>query len=132
NSNAASILFLHVSSGKGDKLPVERTNYLQDKAEWIGSYMVHYADGLIETIPVRYGENITHAGCRFQDQLYFAKTVNVADPGSEEPMLASLFEWVCPRPNRQIAYIELQGVGVNPDIFPVLLDVSLVKPPFIE
>jgi hypothetical protein len=64
--------------------------------------------------------------------LYFAKTVNVADPGSEEPMLASLFEWECPRPNRQIAYIELQGVGVKPDIFPVLLDVSLVKPPFVE
>ncbi|MFO7668452.1 MAG: glycoside hydrolase family 20 zincin-like fold domain-containing protein, partial [Bacteroidales bacterium] len=44
NSNAASILFLHVSSGRADKLPVESTHYFQDKAEWIGSYMIHYAD----------------------------------------------------------------------------------------
>ena len=132
HSNAASILFTHVSSGKGEKLSLERTHYFEDKAELIGYYRIHYADGMVEAIPVRYGQNITHAGCGFQDQLYFAKTVNLADPGAEEPALASLYEWVCPRPNRQIDYIDVMGVDAKSEVFPILLEVSLVKPPFVE
>jgi hypothetical protein len=132
NSNAASILFTHVCSGKGEKLSLERTHYLQDKAQLIGYYRVHYADGLVETIPVRYGYNITHAGSGYQDQLYFAKTVNLADPGSEEPFLASLYEWVSSRPNRQIDFIDMMGVDTKSDVFPILLDIAMVKPPFVK
>jgi hypothetical protein len=131
-SNAASILFLHVSSGKGKKLSLESTHYFEDKAELIGYYRIHYADGLVEAVPIRYGLNITHAGSGYQDQLYFAKTVNLADPGASVPVLASLYEWVCPRPNRPIDYIDLMGVDAKSDVFPILLDVTLVKPPFVE
>jgi hypothetical protein len=132
HSNAASILFTHVSSGRGKKISLEKTHYFEDKAELIGYYRIHYADGMVEAIPIRYGLNITHAGSGFQDQLYFAKTINLADPGATRPALASLFEWVCPRPNRQIDFIDLMGVDVKSDVFPILLDISLVKPPFIE
>jgi hypothetical protein len=132
HSNAASILFTHVSSGKGEKLGIDQTHYFEDKTELIGYYRIHYADGLVEAVPIRYGQNITHAGSGYQDQLYFAKTVNLADPGATGPVLASLYEWVCPRPNRQIDYIDVIGVDTKSDVFPILLDVSLVKPPFIE
>lgn len=132
HSNAASILFTHVSSGKGEKLGIDQTHYFEDKIELIGYYRIHYADGLVEAVPIRYGQNITHAGGGYQDQLYFAETVNLADPGAEKPALATLYEWVCPRPNRQIDYIDMMGVDAKSGVFPILLDVSFVKPPFVE
>jgi hypothetical protein len=56
--------------------------------------------------------------------------VKLADSGTGEPVLASLYEWVCPRPNREIESIELTAVDSKSDIYPVLMAVTLVKPPF--
>ncbi len=132
NSNAASILFLHVSSDKGEKLSVEQTHYFEDKAELIGFYRIHYKDGLEESVPIRYGQNITHYGNGYQDQVYFAQTVKLADGSKGEPVLASLYEWICPRPNREIEFIDLIGVDSPSGIFPILLAVTIVKPAFIR
>ncbi|KPL12409.1 MAG: hypothetical protein AMS26_17950 [Bacteroides sp. SM23_62] len=132
NSNAASILFLHVSSGKGEKLSLERTRYFEDKAQLIGYYRVHYKDGLAESVPIRYGQNILHLGNGYQDQIYFAQTVKLSDSGDGEPVLASIYEWVCPRPNREIESIDLIGVDSKSDIYPILLAVTIVKLPFIR
>ena len=132
HSNAASILFLHVSSGRGEKLSLERTHYFEDKAELIGYYRIHYQDGLVESVPVRYGQNISHLGNGYRDQLYFAQTVKLADSDAGEPVLASLYEWVCPRPNREIESVELAGIDSKSGIHPILMAITIVKPPFTE
>ena len=131
-SNAASILFLHVSCGKGRKTITFNTNYPEDAAELIGYYRINYADGFVETAPIRYGQNISEYGGNFSSQLYFAHTVKIAEGKSGEPVVGYAYEWVSPRPNRQIRSIDVVGVESNSGAYPVVLAVTVIKPPFKE
>ncbi len=131
-SNAASILFLHVSAGKGRKTITYNTNYPEDAAELIGYYRINYEDGFVETAPIRYGQNISEYGGNFSSQLYFAHTVKITEDKSGEPVLAYAYEWVSPRPNRQIRSVDIVGVDSKSGAYPVVLAVTVLKPPFKE
>jgi len=131
-TNAASLVFLHVSTKAGENLNTYHSNYPLDTAELLGYYRIRYADGLEEVLPVRYGRNISHAGGDFADQVYFARTVNLQPADGGKPVLAYACEWVNPRPNRRIKAVDLVGVDNKSGAYPVLLAVTAVKPPFEE
>ncbi|HLA41671.1 MAG TPA: family 20 glycosylhydrolase, partial [Candidatus Glassbacteria bacterium] len=71
-TNAASLLFLHLSSAEAERASTYNSNYPEDTAEPLGYYRVRYADGLEETVPIRYGRNIMQLSNDFGDQIYFA------------------------------------------------------------
>jgi len=131
-SNAASLLFLHLSIGKGTKTSTYFSNYPEDTTELLGYYRVRYADGFVDTVPIRYGRNITHFGGGFSDQLYFAQSVNLEIKPAGEPVIAYAYEWINPRPNRVIDSVGLVGAGAESGAYPILLALTLVKPPFNE
>ncbi|MHC4395805.1 MAG: family 20 glycosylhydrolase [Planctomycetota bacterium] len=131
-SNAASLLFLHVSTGKGIKIGPYFSNYPQDTAELLGYYRVKYADGFEQTVPIRYGRNISHYGGNFSDQLYFAHTIKLKEKSTGKPVLAYAYEWINPRPNRRIKSVDMVGVNVKSKAYPVLLAITVVKPPFTQ
>ncbi|HUU27898.1 MAG TPA: glycoside hydrolase family 20 zincin-like fold domain-containing protein [archaeon] len=131
-SNAASLLFLHLSTGKETKHNTYFSNYPEDTAELLGYYRVRYEDGFEETVPIRYGRNISQYGGDFSDQLYFAHTIKLSEDTDGRPVLAYAYEWVNPRPNRLIKSIDLVGVEAKSGVYPVLLALTVVKPPFTE
>ena len=130
DSNAASLLFLHVSTGKGKKTNTYFSNYPEDTAELIGYYRINYQDGFEETVPIRYDRNISCFGGDFSNQLYFAHTVQLAEDKSGAPVVAYACEWISPRPNRRIRSVDLVGVDAESEARPVLLGLTIVKPPF--
>ncbi len=131
-SSAASLLFLQVTTSKGSKHNTYFSNYPEDTAELLGYYRVRYVDGYEETVPIRYGRNISSYGGDFSDQLYFAHTIKLAENPTGEPVLVYACEWVNPRPNRSIKSVDLVGVKAESGAYPVLLGLTVVKPPFTK
>ena len=131
-SSAASMLFLHVCTGKGKKRNTYFSNYPEDTAELLGYYRIHYTDGSEATVPIRFGRNISHYGGDFSNQLYFAHTVNLEEDQDGIPFMAFAYEWINPRPNKQIRSVDLVGVDAESGACPVLLALTIVKTPFIE
>jgi hypothetical protein len=131
-SNAASILFLQVSTGRGERMSTYSSNYPEDTAELLGFYRVKYADGFEETVPIRHSRNIYPYGGGFGDQIYFAHTIKLGEGAGGKPVLAYAYEWVNPRPNREIKSIDLVSAGAKSGAYPVLLGITVVKPPFKE
>ncbi len=128
-SNAASLLFLQVATGSEESTNTYQSNYPHDTAPLVGFYRVHYADGLEESVPIRYGRNIARWDGAYTDQVYYARTVNLGQDKAGKPVLAWAMEWVCPRPNRKIQSVDLVAAGAS-KARPVLLGLTLVKPPF--
>ncbi|MFC1537694.1 family 20 glycosylhydrolase, partial [Gemmatimonadota bacterium] len=131
-SNAASLLFLHVASKRGEHTITYSTNYPEDTAEPLGYYRIKYEDGLVETVPIRYGGNISRHGGGFSNQLYFAHTIKLGEDRDGKPVLAYAYEWINSRPNRRIKSIDLVGIEAKSGAYPVLLALTIVKTPFIE
>ena len=129
-TNASSLIFLQVCTGKGARESTYASNYPEDTAELLGYYMVKYEDGLEESVPIRYGRNILDFGGGFAGQLYFAPAVKLGADKAGKPVLAYAYEWINPRPNRQIKSVSLAGLNVKSSSSPVLLALTAVKPPF--
>ncbi|OGF98593.1 MAG: hypothetical protein A2Z86_05870 [Candidatus Glassbacteria bacterium GWA2_58_10] len=81
-------------------------------------------------MPIRYGRNILDFGGGFAGQLYFAPAVKLGADKAGKPVLAYAYEWINPRPNRQIKSVSLAGLNVKSSSSPVLLALTAVKPPF--
>ena len=131
-ANAASLIFLQVCTGLGERESTYGSNYPEDTAELLGYYRVKYEDGFEETVPIRYGRNILGYGGGFGSQLYFAHTVELGADKAGKAVLAYAYEWVNPRPNRAIKSVDLAGLTIKSSSSPVLLALTAVKPPFTK
>ena len=120
-----SILFLHACAREGANRKAYSSIYdFDDTSELLGWYEVVYEDGLILTIPLRYGFNVLDWGWQqrmenntepkvkySQNQYaYEAPSILVSD-GSGNPVHFFAFEWKNPRYGKVIREINLKAVN---------------------
>lgn len=114
NADASSLIFLHSAAKAGRNVPAyEATWNYDDTADLLGWYEIVYADGLITTVPVRYGLNILERDWGRQIQgartAYEATAViNHLQPGGP-PLTYFAYEWVNPRFGKIIKEVRLRG-----------------------
>lgn len=106
--DVSSIIFLHAAARRG----VDDQGYRQifnhaDTAGLLGWYEVVYEDGLVETVPIRYGVNIFEWSRRYSE-IYFADAVRCGGT-AERPVTFFSFEWTNPRPGKAIQEVRLKG-----------------------
>jgi len=139
-SDVSSLIFLHACDQPGQLLDGFHEIYnTADTAELLGWYEVQYRDGLVETIPIRYGVNILD----WRGQaLYGADVVECARMDGEQAAHFYAFEWRNPRFGRKIQAVHLRGAsgfrkcqewyGVTDECVPsnavILLAISAVEP----
>lgn len=108
-----SLIFLHASARPATNKESYRLLFDQDDtADLLGWYEVVYEDGLVTTIPIRYGVNILEWNWEkrtaARDYCYGADAVPVG--GQENnPITFFAFEWKNPRLGKVIRGIRLKG-----------------------
>ncbi len=127
NKDVSSIIFLHACS----KVAVNNKAYdiiydFNDTAEPLGWYEIVYDDGLIETIPIRYGVNILDwrwkqrilsnanekdKGKYSQDKYAYAASAVNCSRDDVNPVTFFSFEWKNPRYGRKIKEVYLRSVN---------------------
>ncbi|HEX8985582.1 MAG TPA: hypothetical protein VF767_09130, partial [Bryobacteraceae bacterium] len=107
----SSIIFLHACARPSTNADAFEYVYnFPDTADLLGWYEVAYEDGFIETIPIRYGENILEWSWAGKGGRYCYR----ADPlqagtAKDEPVTFFAYEWVNPRFGKRIREIRLKG-----------------------
>jgi hypothetical protein len=129
NQDVNSILFLHACAKEGANQKAYATIYdFDDTSELLGWYEVVYEDGLVLTIPVRYGINILDwrwkqriennekpkAKYSQNQYAYHAPSILVSKPDSEQAYFFA-FEWENPRFGKVIREINLKGARFSDD-----------------
>ena len=137
--DVSSLIFLHACAKPAQKMMAYHEIYnTSDTAELLGWYEIVYEDGLVETLPLRYGENILDWSGQ---GLYGADTLNCAASDSSTPIYFFALEWPNPRLGRRIREINLKGStgfrkcrtwhGVSDELVPsnalILLALSVVE-----
>ena len=134
--DASSLLFLHACARAGRNEAGYRTIFnFPDTADLLGWYEVVYQDGLVDTIPIRYGLNTLQwnaGGSARAGACYLADAVSC---GRDAPATFYAFEWVNPRFGKIIQEVRLRGASgfvdyqgrVRPDNAVFLAALSYVK-----
>jgi hypothetical protein len=109
----SSLLFLHACDKPASNHMGHSTIFnFPDCADLLGWYEIVYEDGLIETIPIRYGVNILEWQWARNEEpnslCYEADPVNCAADG-KEPVMFFAFEWLNPRFGKVIQEVRLKG-----------------------
>lgn len=105
SEDPSSIIFEHACARAATNAPAYEYVYNHDDtADLLGWYEVVYEDGLVTTIPIRYGVNILESGWRGERGTYCYR----ADPVGTDPAYFA-FEWANPRLGKKIVEIRLQG-----------------------
>lgn len=108
--DASSLIFLHACARPARNEYAYRYVYnFDDTADLLGWYEIVYEDGLVITVPIRYGVNILEWDAYGNKYLYGADAVDCAKAGSARPMSFYAFEWINPRFGRKIEEINLKG-----------------------
>jgi hypothetical protein len=137
--DASSIIFLHGSAKPARNVNADdyTWNYA-DTADLLGWYEVTYEDGMVKTVPLRYGVNILEAGWGVSHTpshlAYQAELVDCGGSGRERVTLFA-FEWVNPRRGMRVKEVCLKvSAGfknvdgrVSPENPLLLAAVSVVK-----
>jgi hypothetical protein len=111
--DATSLIFLHAAARPATNKESYRLIYDQeDTADLLGWYEVVYADGLVVTLPIRYGVNIQEwnwaARSSARDYCYGADAVALGGAG-EQAVTFFAYEWKNPRLGQSIASVRLKG-----------------------
>ncbi|HET7178197.1 MAG TPA: hypothetical protein VFI14_00665 [Chryseosolibacter sp.] len=125
NRDVNSIIFLHacVNPARNDKA-YRMIHDFDDTATLLGWYEITYEDGMIETVPIRYGVNIldwrwrqrisNHEPAKnkySQDKYaYQASAVDCAGAGTE-PVTFFCYEWLNPRLGKVVREVKLKSVA---------------------
>lgn len=125
NKDVSSIIFLHACAKEAvnDKVYTMLYNF-DDTAEPLGWYEIVYEDGMVETVPIRYGVNILDWTWRQRiinnekekreysqnKYAYEAAAVNCSKDSSDGVTFFS-FEWKNPRFGKKIREINLKSVN---------------------
>lgn len=143
NKDANSILFLHASAKVGSNKKAYDIIYnFPETAELLGWYEIVYEDGFIETIPIRYGVNISDWNWRqriltnkktkvmdAQDKYAYEAQAVECSADKSNPITFFAFEWKNARFGKQIRQINLKSVnaGKNNENAIILLAVSVAE-----
>jgi len=107
--DVSSVIFLHACEKPAGNDWVDQYVYNpQDTADLLGWYEVIYEDGLVETVPVRYGVNILEWDWAVNPSRY-CYAADPVDCGNSLTFFA--FEWVNPRLGKAISEIRLRGAA---------------------
>jgi hypothetical protein len=109
---AAALIFLHACG------------WPADPGQQIGRYVVHYADGTAEEVPLVYGRNVaafTAGGAMVGARMVW----HGRTPGGSGLALSAL-EWRNPHPDREIASLDFASAGTR--AAPALIAVTGVAP----
>ncbi len=120
---AKSLFFLHTASK-----PRHAAETMYDRAaadpQKIGEYVITYADGSRERVPLLYRKNIVdwndRLGCSRADIAWLGRTASGA------LLLLSVWEWQNPRPDNIIRTIDI--VSTNTEVKPVALAITASIP----
>jgi len=106
-ADPSSIIFEHACARKSTNAAAYEYVYnYDDTADLLGWYEVEYEDGLVTTIPIRYGVNILESGWRGEGGIYCYR----CDPRELAPGRTSFaYEWVNPRFGKRVREIRLKG-----------------------
>ena len=143
NQDVNSILFLHACAREGLNQKAYATIYdFDDTSELLGWYEVVYEDGLVITVPVRYGVNILdwrwkkrvngfekpRANYSQNQYAYYAPSV-LCSKENADPLHFFAFEWENPRYGKTIKEINLRSVnfGKNNTNAIILLGLSVAE-----
>lgn len=127
NKDVSTIIFLHAcANAANNKKAYEKIYDFENTADPLGYYEVQYEDGLVETIPLRYGVNILdwHWRQRISDeekgkekynQDKYAYKATAVEGGKEDsrPVTFFAFEWKNPHFGKKIKQITLHSVRVK-------------------
>jgi hexosaminidase len=108
---AKSLVFLHSAQPANSFRPswAEADPLRPTKRDLLGHYEVRYADGAIEQIPLRFGENITRADLRYGEDIsaipYWADLVWQGQDERGRAICLYNYEWINPHPDKRIAQI---------------------------
>jgi hypothetical protein len=112
---ATSVIFLHALAKPANNRESFRVIWDQDDtSDLLGWYEAVYEDGLITTVPIRYGVNILEWGWRkpgsAPSYCYDADPVPMGGE-SANPITMFAFEWKNPRLGKTISEIRLKGTA---------------------
>jgi hypothetical protein len=137
----ASLIFWQVATESGDRpIPPYNTAYPREGAELLGWYEVRYADGLVGSAEIRYGENL-RAWNEGHALPYHAHEVTAGRRADGSPLVIWGLEWTNPRPSIPIASVTLRGARPSPETRrqghvsqarPLLLGITAVELPKLE
>ncbi len=110
--DVSSLVFLHASRSPAGNLQAHSAPYNpEDTTALLGYYEAIYDDGLVATIPLRYGVNILEVGWRasknIRDYCYQADAVAIGSAAVPPTLWA--FEWVNPRFGKKIKTVRLHA-----------------------
>lgn len=125
NKDANSIIFLHACAKVGSNKKAYDIIYnFPETAELLGWYEIVYEDGFIETIPIRYGVNISDWNWRqriltnektkvmdAQDKYAYEAQAVECSADKSRPITFFAFEWQNARFGKQIKQINLKSVN---------------------
>jgi hypothetical protein len=106
-ADPSSIIFEHACARKSTNAAAYEYVYnYDDTADLLGWYEVEYEDGLVTTIPIRYGVNILESGWRGEGGICCYR----CDPRALAPgRTCFAYEWVNPRFGKRVREIRLKG-----------------------
>ena len=127
NQDVNSILFLHACAREGSNQKAYAAIYdFYDTSELLGWYEVVYEDGLVITVPVRYGVNILDWRWKqrivgfekpkvkySQNQYAYNAPSVLCSRGNADPVTFFAFEWENPRFGKTIKEINLHAVNFS-------------------
>ena len=108
--DASSLIFLHACAKPERHNPDHRHNYnFADADALLGWYEVVYEDGFVETVPIRYRENILEWQRSSGNYCYGADPVVCSSPDQQESATFNALEWTNPRFGKTINEVRLRG-----------------------
>ncbi|HLK58153.1 MAG TPA: hypothetical protein VKU00_16420 [Chthonomonadaceae bacterium] len=106
------------------------TGYNLDAATEIGAYIVHYADGTTERIPIVYGEDVRDWWNEPTPDLKRARLgwtgTNPAAAGNQSSIHLYILDWTNPHPDKPISSLDFTSSNTECD--PFLVALSLERP----
>ncbi|RYZ99822.1 MAG: hypothetical protein EOP47_15740 [Sphingobacteriaceae bacterium] len=139
NKDVSSVLFLHATAKEGYNMKGYKAIYnFEDTAELLGWYEIVFEDGFIETVPIRYGVNISdwnlekrlRTGPVTEDTntyAYAAPAIQVSSD-KDNPATFFAFEWKNSRFGKKIKEIYLRpAISRKKENAIVLLAVSITE-----
>ena len=124
DKDVSSLIFLHACAEEANNDKAYATIYnFEDTAEPLGWYEIIYEDGMIETVPIRYGVNILDWRWRQRiinkqkdkgkyNQNQYAYRASAVDCSRDQgnPVTFFSFEWQNPRLGKKIKEVNLKSL----------------------
>ena len=89
----------------------------------MASYIVHYADGKSQVIPLAWGETLTHWNAQLPSAFAIPAWQGQTPEGAR--LALETLRWVNPRPEVPIVSLDIQSMEGNPA--PVVLAITAVE-----